>query len=120
MARVLVLTVIGKDQPGLVEALADLIAQHGGSWDESRMVRLAGHFAGVVQIHIQEDLAEGLIASLPTLADRGLSVSVGDSDESLTVVDHRESLRAGFPAAGCVYRCGLPCVRRLGAACRRP
>ena len=93
MARVLVLTVIGKDQPGLVEALADLIAHHGGSWDESRMVRLAGHFAGVVQIHIQEDLAEGLIASLPTLADRGLSVSVVDSDESLTVVDHRESLR---------------------------
>ena len=53
MARVLVLTVIGKDQPGLVEALADLIAQHEGSWDESRMARLAGHFAGVVQIHIQ-------------------------------------------------------------------
>ena len=93
MARVLVLTVIGKDQPGLVEALADLIAQHEGSWDESRMARLAGHFAGVVQIHIQEDLAEGLIASLPTLADRGLSVSVVDSDWSLTVVDHRESLR---------------------------
>ncbi len=93
MARVLVLTVIGKDQPGLVEALADLIARHEGSWDESRMAHLAGHFAGVVQIHIQEDLAEGLIASLPTLADRGLSVSVVDSDWSLTVVDHRESLR---------------------------
>ena len=67
MARALVLTVIGKDQPGLVEALSDLIAQHEGNWDESRMARLAGHFAGVVQIHIHEDLAEGLIAALPTL-----------------------------------------------------
>lgn len=93
MARALVLTVIGKDQPGLVEVLSDLIAQHEGSWDESRMARLAGHFAGVVQIHIQEDHAESLIASLPTLADRGLSVSVVDSDWSLAVVDHRESLR---------------------------
>jgi len=89
MARALVLTVIGKDQPGLVEALAELIAQHEGSWDESRMARLAGHFAGVVQVHLHEDHAEGLIASLPTLADRGLSVSVVDSDWSLAVVDHR-------------------------------
>lgn len=91
--RALVLTVIGKDQPGLVEALSDVIAQHGGSWDESRMARLAGHFAGVVQIHIDEARAEGLIATLPALASRGLSVNVVDSDWSLAVVDHCEPLR---------------------------
>ncbi|HPG28427.1 MAG TPA: ACT domain-containing protein, partial [Myxococcota bacterium] len=51
MARALVLTVIGEDRPGLVEDLSGLIASHDGSWDESRMARLAGHFAGVVQIH---------------------------------------------------------------------
>lgn len=93
MARALVLTVIGKDQPGLVEALADVIAEHEGSWDESRMARLAGHFAGVVQIHVNEDHAEGLIASLPSLTERGLSVSVVDSDWTLAVVDHREPFR---------------------------
>ena len=93
MIRALVLTVIGKDQPGLVEALSDVIAQHHGSWDESRMTRLAGHFAGVVQIHIDEDGAEGLIASLPTLEGQGLSVQVVDSDWSLAVVDHSEPLR---------------------------
>ena len=93
MVRALVLTVIGKDQPGLVEALSELIAQHEGSWDESRMTRLAGHFAGVVQIHIDEDRAEALIASFPSLAGRGLSVNVLDSDWSLAVVDHKEPLR---------------------------
>ena len=93
MTRALVLTIIGKDQPGLVEALAEFIAEHEGCWDESRMARLAGHFAGVVQIHLQEEHAEGLIASLPALAERGLSVSVVDSDWSLAVIDHRESLR---------------------------
>ncbi len=93
MMRALVLTVIGKDQPGLVEALSDVIARHEGSWDESRMARLAGHFAGVVQIHISEDKAEALIASLPTLVDRGLSVNVVDSDWSLAVVDHGQPLR---------------------------
>jgi len=93
MARALILTVIGKDRPGLVETLADLIAKHEGNWDESRMARLAGHFAGVVQIHLPENQAECFITALPTLADRGLSVSVMDSDWSLVNVDHRNSLQ---------------------------
>ena len=93
MARVLVLTVIGKDRPGLVETLADLIAKHEGNWDESRMARLAGHFAGVVQIHLPENQAGGFITALSTLADRGLSVNVVDSDWSLVNVDHRNSLQ---------------------------
>ena len=87
MARVLVLTVIGKDRPGLVETLADCIAGHGGSWDESRMARLAGHFAGVVQIHLPESQGEEFIAALPMLADKGLSVSVVDSDWKLAEVE---------------------------------
>ena len=93
MARALVLTVIGKDRPGLVETLADVIAQYEGNWDESRMARLAGHFAGVVQIHLPESQAVDFIAALPTLADQGLSVSVVDSDWSLANVDHHNSLR---------------------------
>jgi len=93
MARALVLTIIGNDRPGLVETLADLIAKHEGNWDESRMARLAGHFAGVVQIQLPENQAEGFIAALPSLADRGLSVSVVDSDWSLVNVDHHNSLQ---------------------------
>lgn len=93
MARALVLTVIGKDSLGLVEALANVIANHEGSWDESRMARLAGHFVGVVQIHLPENQAEGFIAALPTLADRGLSVSVVESDRTRMDVDHHNSLR---------------------------
>ena len=93
MARALVLTVIGKDRPGLVEALADFIDKHEGNWDESRMARLAGHFAGVVQIHLPENQAEGFMTALPTLADRGLSVSVVDSDWTLVDVDHRNAFQ---------------------------
>lgn len=93
MARALVLTVIGEDRPGLVEALAELIADHGGSWDESRMARLAGHFAGVVQIHLPRDRAPALVEALPQLAARGLDVTVVDSDWSLAHIDHRHSVR---------------------------
>lgn len=82
MIRTLVLTAIGPDRPGLVEALADLIAAHGGSWDGSRMARLAGHFAGVVQIHLPGDRAAGLTAALPGLAARGLVASVVESEDA--------------------------------------
>ena len=93
MARALVLTAIGEDRPGLVEALAQLISEHEGSWDESRMARLAGHFAGVVQIHLPDERAEALIQGLPELARRGLKVSVVDTDWSMAQVDHRDTFR---------------------------
>ena len=35
----LVLTVIPPDQPGLVEKLAQCVADHGGNWLESSMAR---------------------------------------------------------------------------------
>jgi len=93
MVRVLVLTVIGEDRPGLVEALAQLISEHEGSWDESRMARLAGHFAGVVQVHLPVRRAEALIAALPGLTERGLQASVVDSDGSRASVDRRHIFR---------------------------
>ncbi len=43
----LVLTFVGDDRPGLVNAISEKIADFGGTWLESRSVRLAGKFAGV-------------------------------------------------------------------------
>ncbi len=93
MTRTLVLTVIGPDRPGLVEGLSQLIAAHGGNWDESRMARLAGHFAGVVQIQIPEERAPGLIGALPELAARGLSASVVDSESASEPLEAGVALR---------------------------
>ena len=51
----LVLTVIGDDRAGLVDALAGPIADHGGNWDRSTMARLAGKFAGIVVVTLPDD-----------------------------------------------------------------
>ncbi|MBY0402226.1 glycine cleavage system protein R [Myxococcota bacterium] len=92
MTRTLVLTVIGRDRPGLVEELARLIAAHAGSWEGSRMARLAGHFAGVVQVHLPAASAAGLIADLPGLAARGLTASVVDSEADETSAEPAPTL----------------------------
>ena len=68
----LVLTVIGDDRAGLVDALAGPIAQHGGNWDRSHMARLAGKFAGIVVVSVPDDRADDLTAELGTLTAQGL------------------------------------------------
>jgi glycine cleavage system regulatory protein len=72
----LVMTVIGKDKPGLVESVADLVASHGGNWLESRMSRLGGHFAGILRVEIPAEKERGLIASLEGLNARGLTIVI--------------------------------------------
>lgn len=89
MARSLVLTVIGPDQPGLVEALSHAVAEHDGSWEESRMARLAGFFAGILEVRVSEQRASELIAALEALGERGLKVAVEDAERAAATVEYR-------------------------------
>jgi glycine cleavage system regulatory protein len=75
-----VLTVSGPDRPGLVEALSQSVANHRGSWLESRMARLAGHFAGVLRVSVPEEQVEALTRELQSLAPESLQVGVARSE----------------------------------------
>jgi glycine cleavage system regulatory protein len=66
MRTSLVLTVIGDDRPGLVERLSDQVLAAGGNWEESRMARLAGKFAGILRVSVEAGQAEPLAAALTT------------------------------------------------------
>ncbi len=68
----LVLTVIGDDQSGLVDALSGVITDHGGNWDTSRMARLAGKFAGIVMVTVPDAGVAGLVDDLGPLETQGL------------------------------------------------
>ena len=75
----LVLTVIARDKPGIVERLSQTVADHGASWLGSRMARLAGEFAGIVEIRAPESSASLLAEALRELESEGLSVQVAHS-----------------------------------------
>jgi glycine cleavage system regulatory protein len=62
-----VLTVIGDDRVGLVEALADTVSTHGGNWEHSQMAELAGKFAGIVVITVPAARAADLTGALRAL-----------------------------------------------------
>jgi len=76
MPTPLVLTFVGRDRPGLVNAISDKVAAAGGTWLESRLVRLAGEFAGVVLVAAPEDKIAALEAALGGLEPSGLRVTV--------------------------------------------
>jgi glycine cleavage system regulatory protein len=72
----LVLTFVGDDRPGLVNAISEKVADCGATWLESRSVRLAGKFAGVVLVGVPDAGLVPLESALAKLAPSGLRVSI--------------------------------------------
>lgn len=76
MRDMLVLTILGPDRTGLVEAVARAVASVGGNWEESRMARLAGQFAGILLVTVDTERASELQRALRELEAGGLRVTV--------------------------------------------
>jgi len=90
MSTFLVLAVSGPDRPGLVETLSQVVADHQGSWLESRMARLAGHFAGVLRVSVPEEQVDALTRVLQSMEPASLQVSVSRAEPERPVLDARE------------------------------
>ena len=72
----MVLTIISKDRPGLVQTLAQVIADHSGNWIDSSMARLGGEFAGILRVNLPERTIASFEQSLAALAEQGIAVTV--------------------------------------------
>lgn len=91
MPTLLVLTVIGEDRPGLVEAVSRVVAENGGSWQESRMARLANRFAGIALVSVHKSNADKLTKDLLALAADGLQVNVEIGTEEGPTAEFRSA-----------------------------
>jgi len=74
MTKHLVLTVIGDDRPGLVGELSAAISAQQGNWLEASMAQLAGKFAGIVEVAVDDGHDAALKEALGQL--KGLKVTV--------------------------------------------
>jgi glycine cleavage system regulatory protein len=72
----LVLTLIGTDHPGIVDAVSKVVAANGGNWLDSRMAHLAGKFAGVLCVEVADEQVEALEAAVGRLSESGLHIMV--------------------------------------------
>lgn len=89
MTASLVLTFIGHDRPGLVEAISRTIAASGGSWRDSRLAHLAGEFAGILLVDVADSKVAALSADLRALESTGLRVTVAPSAATLAAPRYR-------------------------------
>jgi glycine cleavage system regulatory protein len=89
MQTTLVMTLIGPDRTGLVEAVAGIVAGHGGNWLESRMCRLGGEFAGILRVEVPADKKSALLDAVQKIS--GLRVIVGAGEPVASPKNARES-----------------------------
>ena len=77
MNSVLVLTISGQDRAGLVEKLADVIAEHGGNWEHCRMAHLAGRFVGLLEVTVTGNQQQDLESALRGISDLDVMIAPG-------------------------------------------
>ncbi len=100
MRTYLVVTITCPDRPGIVEQITEALVGFSANWEESRMARLGGDFAGIVKIGVPREQGESLSEAL-----RGL----GDSETAVTVKI------AGDPASPSLEGYALVELRVAGA-----
>jgi glycine cleavage system transcriptional repressor len=76
MKHFLVVTITCPDRPGIVEHVTDVVVAHGGNWEESRLARLGGDFAGIVMVSVPNEQANELTTALASLADDEMTIAV--------------------------------------------
>ena len=65
----IVVSFIGPDRPGLVDVLSNTINQHQGNWQTSSMHHLSGFFAGVIEVAVESQHTDTLIAAIKNITD---------------------------------------------------
>ena len=76
MKSFLVVTITCPDRTGIVECVTDVVVAHGGNWQESRLARLGGDFAGIVMVSVSPERVDELTQALTALASDEMTVAV--------------------------------------------
>ena len=76
MRCALVLGVMSDDRPGILDCLSSIISAHEGDWTESKMVTMAGKFAGILTVELPCTAQQAFTDDLNALAEQGIRVWV--------------------------------------------
>lgn len=63
----LIISFVCPDKPGLVDLLSQTINDHEGNWQTSSLHHLAGYFAGVLQVSVNNEQSQKLTSALEAL-----------------------------------------------------
>ncbi|GAB5402523.1 MAG: glycine cleavage system protein R [Aureliella sp.] len=89
----LILTFTSQDRPGVVELLTTTVVSHGGNWEESRLAKLCGDFAGIVRISVPSENVDAFQSAVDALGDKGISATLRASSQPTLVASDLYMLR---------------------------
>lgn len=92
----LALTLLGDDRAGLVSSVSSVLQEHGAGWERSRMSRLSGKFAGILEVVVPDAKEQALVAALEQLAGPDLHLAVERTDQP----EHRPVTRFSLDLLG--------------------
>ncbi|MCW8328008.1 amino acid-binding protein [Photobacterium sp. SDRW27] len=84
----LIITVIGKDRPGLVEVLSDTVYQNHGNWLASSLSKLAGQFAGILQVEVASQYIPVLGQALSHIDELQIHIVEDESKSAPSIALH--------------------------------
>lgn len=79
----LVLSFVGKDRPGLLQCLTNIITSFDGSWQESHMRQMAGLFAGMALVVIEAGDLDAVLQELQGIEDVTVVAQAAPGSEPL-------------------------------------
>ena len=77
----IVITLVGSDRPGLVDRVSRLILTHQGNWLASSLSKMAGQFAGIIQVRINDEHIQPLADALNDIKELQCIVQRSDDSE---------------------------------------
>lgn len=77
-----IISVFADDRPGILQRLSDIVLAHKGNWRDSSLTRLAGQFAGIVQLEVEAGKRADMEQALQALAGEGIRISIHQAAES--------------------------------------
>ena len=75
----IVISCIGPDRTGIVDTLSKIIKAHDGNWQVSSLHHLSGFFAGVIEVAVDENNTQALIADLKNINGLNCQIEVENS-----------------------------------------
>jgi len=116
MTENLVLTFMARDRTGLVETVADVVADHGGNWLESRMAHLANKFAGIARVEVPKARVDEVRQALEALEDDGIHILVDTSREGKTPGEQLIEIELVGPDSPGILRDITGCIAAKGGS----
>lgn len=81
MKKFMILNLVGKDRPGIVDEVSKILFGHEANIEDSRMAALGGCFSIMALFSCNEKSVEGVGKALENLKNEGFSISLHEAQD---------------------------------------